>query len=93
VLILLQQLKIARTAIEAIFSVCLYLLQQSVCFCFDSVKTQIYTAQSGASEIVACCFGAVWEADVDDFVEAAKQRRIAGKTLEDNMEIEYQNNR
>jgi hypothetical protein len=82
VAILLEQFEITPTECDAMFSACLYLLQQSACFCFDSEKTQIYATQSGASESVAGCFSAVWEAEGEELVEALKQRTIADKTLE-----------
>jgi hypothetical protein len=79
---LLEQFEMTPTDFDAMFSACLYVLQQSACFGFDSEKTQIYAAQSGASETVSGCFTAVWEAEGEDLIESLKQRTIADKTLE-----------
>jgi hypothetical protein len=80
--LLLEQFEIAPADFDALFSACLYLQQQSACFGFDAEKTQIYAAQSGASEAVAGCFSAVWEAEGEELIEALKQRTIADKSLE-----------
>jgi hypothetical protein len=37
----------------------------------------------GASENICECFGAVWDAEGGDLIEALKQRTIADKTLVD----------
>jgi hypothetical protein len=79
---LLEQFTMTPTEFDAMFSSCLYILQQAACFSFDSDKAQLYASQSGASEAVAGCFAAVWEAEGDDLIEALKQRTIADKTLE-----------
>jgi hypothetical protein len=78
---MLDQFSITPTEFDAMFSASLYLLQQAACFSFDSTKTQAYAAQVGASETIAECFGAVWDAEGDDLIEALKQRTIADKTL------------
>jgi hypothetical protein len=64
------------------FSSSSYVLQQAACFSFDSEKAQAYAVQCGASESVAGCFNAVWEAEGDELIEALKQRTIAHKTLD-----------
>jgi hypothetical protein len=80
--LLLEQFEITPTDFDAMFSACLYVLQQSACFCFDAERTQIYAGQSGASEAVAGCFSAVWDAEGEELIEALKQRTIADKTLD-----------
>jgi hypothetical protein len=79
---LLEQFAMTPTEFDAMFSSCLYIQQQAACFSFDSEKTQIYASQSGASDAVAGCFAAVWEAEGDELIEALKQQTIADKTLD-----------
>ena len=43
--ILLEQFEMTPTEFDAMFSSCLYVLQQAACFSFDSEKTQAYASQ------------------------------------------------
>ena len=80
--ILLEQFEMTPTEFDAMFSSCLYILQQAACFSFDSEKTQAYASQCGANESTAECFSAVWDAEGDNLIETLKQRTISGTTLE-----------
>ncbi|KAH0792939.1 COMM domain-containing protein 10 [Histomonas meleagridis] len=80
--ILLEQFEMTPTEFDAMFSSCLYVLQQAACFSFDSEKTQVYASQCGANESTAECFSAVWDAEGDNLIETLKQRTISGTTLE-----------
>ena len=80
--ILLEQFEMSPTDLDSMFSCCFYILQQAACFSFDSSKIQAYVTQCGASESVSSCFGAVWDAEGDELVEALKQRSLSDKTLD-----------
>lgn len=79
---LIEQFEMTPTDLDSMFSCCFYILQQAACFSFDSGKIQAYATQCGASESVASCFSAVWDAEGDELVEALKQRSLSDKTLD-----------
>lgn len=79
---LLEQFEMTPTEFDAMFSACSYLLQQSACFSFTSEKTQTFASNSGASEDIAECFSAVWDAEGEELIDSLKQKTIASNVLE-----------
>lgn len=80
--LMIEQFELTTNEFDAMFSACVYVLQQSACFSFNSEKATAYAQQCGASEDVAGVFGAVWDAEGDELIESLKQRTITDITLD-----------
>ena len=78
---LLDQFEMTTADFEEMFSSCQYVLQQAACFNFDSEKISTFVTNNGASEAVAGCFSAVWDAEGDNLLDALKARPISDNAL------------
>jgi hypothetical protein len=79
---LIQDFQLTSAEFDELFSASLYVLQQSACFAFDAGRVEEFATGCGASEAVAGCFSAVWDAEGFELGEALKQRTISDYALD-----------
>lgn len=68
--------------LDALFSGAQFILQQAAAFGFNSERIERYALEAGASEDVANCFAAVWDAEGDDLLDCLKGRTVTGSVLD-----------